>query len=79
MFDPQLYRAKAEVEEWKKRDPIPRLSMWMNSAGLLHPDDLDTIERSVEAEVNATVAFAEAGQWEPVEQLTKDVYAGAAP
>jgi pyruvate dehydrogenase E1 component alpha subunit len=79
MFDPQLYRAKAEVEEWKKRDPIPRLSMWMNSAGLLHPDDLDTIERSVEAEVNAAVAFAEAGQWEPVEQLTKDVYAGAAP
>ncbi|MGZ5931695.1 MAG: pyruvate dehydrogenase (acetyl-transferring) E1 component subunit alpha [Rhizomicrobium sp.] len=78
MFDPQLYRAKAEIEEWKKRDPIPRLSMWMNSAGLLHPDDLDTIERSVEAEVNAAVAFAEAGQWEPVEQLTKDVYAGAA-
>ncbi|MGZ5934681.1 MAG: pyruvate dehydrogenase (acetyl-transferring) E1 component subunit alpha [Rhizomicrobium sp.] len=78
MFDPQLYRAKAEIEEWKKRDPIPRLSMWMNSAGLLHPDDLDTIERNVEAEVNAAVAFAEAGQWEPVEQLTKDVYAGAA-
>lgn len=78
MFDPQLYRAKAEIEEWKKRDPIPRLSMWMNSAGLLRPDDLDTIERNVEAEVNAAVAFAEAGQWEPVEQLTKDVYAGAA-
>lgn len=79
MFDPQLYRAKAEIEEWKKRDPIPRLSMWMNSAGLLHPHDLDTIERSVAAEVNAAVAFAEAGQWEPVEQLTKDVYAGATP
>ena len=79
MFDPQLYRTKAEIEEWKKRDPIPRLSMWMNSAGLLHPDDMDTIERSVEAEVNAAVAFAEAGQWEPVEQLTKDVYAGATP
>ena len=79
MFDPQLYRTKAEIEEWKKRDPIPRLSMWMNSAGLLHPDDMDTIERSVEAEVNAAVAFAEAGQWEPVEHLTKDVYAGATP
>ena len=23
MYDPELYRDKAEVEEWKKRDPIP--------------------------------------------------------
>jgi len=78
MFDPQLYRTKAEVEEWKKRDPIPRLSGWMDSTGLLRPGDLASIEQSVEAEISDAVAFAEVGRWEPVEQLTKDVYAESA-
>jgi len=31
----------------------------------------------VDAEVAAAVAFAEAGTWEPVEQLTRDVYTGS--
>lgn len=77
LFDPQLYRTKAEVEEWKKHDPILRLTKWMQSASMLHADDVTTIERKVEAEVNEAVTFAEAGHWEPVEQLTRDVYAGA--
>jgi len=77
MFDPQLYRTKAEVEEWKKRDPIPRLIEWMQSTGMLHPDDVSAIEDRVAAEVNEAVAFAEASEWEPIDELTAHVYAGA--
>jgi pyruvate dehydrogenase E1 component alpha subunit len=77
MFDPQLYRAKSEVEAWKKRDPILRLTEWMRSAGLLHADDLAKFEKDVESEVNAAVDFAEAAEWEPIEHLTRDVYAEA--
>jgi pyruvate dehydrogenase E1 component alpha subunit len=73
MYDPELYRAKAEVEEWKKRDPIALLEAWMQGAGLLHPDDLPRLEAAVAAEMDAAVAFAEAGQWEPVEDLCRDV------
>ena len=29
MFDPELYRDKAEVEEWRKRDPIHDLQRAM--------------------------------------------------
>jgi pyruvate dehydrogenase E1 component alpha subunit len=79
MFDPQLYRTKAEVEEWKTRDPIDRLIEWMTSAGLLHSDDIPQIENTVAAEVHAAVEFAEAAAWEPVEQLTVDVYAKPEP
>jgi len=79
MFDPQLYRAKAEVEEWKKRDPIPRLTNWLREAGMLHDKDVEKIEAGVKAEIDDAVAFAEAGKWEPVETLTRDVYAEAAP
>lgn len=75
MFDPQFYRAKAEIEEWKKRDPILKLTDWMNAAGLLHADDLPRIERAADEEVRTAVDFAEAAAWEPVEQLTVDVYA----
>jgi pyruvate dehydrogenase E1 component alpha subunit len=78
MFDPQLYRTKAEVEEWKKRDPILRLANWMREAGMLHDKDVEKIEAEVKAEIDDAVAFAEAGKWEPVETLMRDVYAEAA-
>jgi pyruvate dehydrogenase E1 component alpha subunit len=76
MFDAELYREKAEVETWKKRDPIPRLRSWMQETGALHEPELAAIESAVDAEVDDAVAFAEAGQWEPLEDLATDVYAG---
>ena len=78
MFDPQLYRSKEEVEEWKERDPIPRLANWMRQAGMLHDKDVEAIEAEVKAEIDDAVAYAEAGKWEPVAELTRHVYAEAA-
>ena len=75
MFDPQLYRSHAEVEGWKKRDPIPRLVKQMREAGMLHDADVAGIEAQVKAEIDDAVAYAEAGTWEPVEDLARDVYA----
>ncbi len=75
MFDPQLYRDKAEVEEHKKHGPLVRLVGWMRETGNLHDADMDEAERAVAAEIDEAVAFAEAGEWEPVEELTRHVYA----
>jgi pyruvate dehydrogenase E1 component alpha subunit len=75
MFDPELYREKAEVEIWRKRDPIARLTQWMQSIGALHESDLEALERQTAMEVAAAVDFAEQGSWEPIEDLAKDVYA----
>jgi pyruvate dehydrogenase E1 component alpha subunit len=74
MYDPDLYRAKDEIERWKVNDPIVRFIAALRSDGLLVDADLAAIERSVAAEVDAAVAEAEAGPWEPVEDLLKDVY-----
>jgi pyruvate dehydrogenase E1 component alpha subunit len=79
MFDPQLYRDKAEVEAWKAKGPIVRYSAWLKSTGALHEDDLAGIETEVAAEVQAAVDFAEAGTFEPVAGLTRDVGGEAAP
>jgi pyruvate dehydrogenase E1 component alpha subunit len=74
MYDPQLYRDKQEIEEWKQRDPILLFQNRLQEQGLLSADDLARMEEQVAAEVTTAVEFAEAGGWEPVEDLTKYVY-----
>jgi pyruvate dehydrogenase E1 component alpha subunit len=74
MFDPELYRAKSEVEEWKKRDPIPSLVAQLQARGLLADADQAQIEKEIDQEISDAVAFAEAGSWEPVADLTRFVY-----
>jgi pyruvate dehydrogenase E1 component alpha subunit len=73
MFDAQLYREKAEVEKWREHDPISRFRGWAITAGEIHADDLAAINDAVTKEIAEAVAFAEAGTWEPVEDLLKCV------
>lgn len=74
MFDAELYRDKAEVEAWKKRDPIPKLQQFLLDQLAITQTDIDELNKRVEEQVQKAVAFAEAGVWEPVEDLTKFVY-----
>jgi len=75
MFDAQLYRDKAEIEAWRKKEPITRLQGWLQASQMIHPEEISRIEAEVEAEIEQAVAFAETGTLEPVEQLTRFVYA----
>jgi len=75
MFDAQLYRDKAEVEAWRKKGPIVRFESWLESNHMIHPEDMASIEAGIAAEIADAIAFAEAGTWEPVEQLTRFTYA----
>jgi len=77
--DPELYRAKDEVEQWKARDPIALFTARLRELGFITDGDLAAIEASVAAAVDDAVAVAEAGPWEPVEDLTKDVYTAVTP
>lgn len=74
MFDAELYRKKEEIAEWKKRDPIETFFASMKQSGVLSDGDLAAIEAEVSQEIDAAVAFAEAGTWEPVTELTRYVY-----
>jgi pyruvate dehydrogenase E1 component alpha subunit len=79
MFDSQLYRDKAEVERWKERDPIKRFGEWAVASGLLHDEDVVELEKKASAEVDAAVAFAEDGAWEPVADLCRYTLMDAVP
>ena len=78
MFDPDLYRDKAEVEAWKHRGPIHNLSGRLKAEGRLTEDEFLAIDAEAQREVEAAVAYAEAGTWEPVEDLARDVHTEAA-
>jgi pyruvate dehydrogenase E1 component alpha subunit len=75
MFDAQLYRDKTEVDAWRHKEPIVRYQGWLEANHMVHADDLARIEADVAAEIAEAVAFAEAGTWEPTEQLTRFTYA----
>lgn len=74
MYDPELYRTKEEVEQWKKRCPIKGLSSYLNEEKRTTHDQIAEIEKAIETEITDAVAVAEAGPWEPVEDLCRDVY-----
>jgi len=73
MYDAELYRSKKEVEEWKSRDPIALYERRLRDERQLSDIDRQRLEKEVETEIAAAVAFAEDGPWEPVEDLLKDV------
>jgi TPP-dependent pyruvate/acetoin dehydrogenase alpha subunit len=77
MFDPELYRTKDEVETWKLRDPIDLLKSRLIGDGILGEDDWVAMEQETAEEIDAAVAFAEDGTWEPVDELTRFVYSEA--
>lgn len=79
MYDPELYRSKDEVERWKRRDPIPAFEARLRAEGHLIDEALASIDAAVASEIDAAVRTAEDGPWEPVEDLTRDVYAPVTP
>ncbi|MBX3675921.1 MAG: pyruvate dehydrogenase (acetyl-transferring) E1 component subunit alpha [Rhodocyclaceae bacterium] len=74
MFDPELYRDKAEVEAWKTRGPLHTFSARLKAEGKLTEEEFLALDAKANAEVQAAVDFAEAAPWEPIEDLLNDVH-----
>ena len=77
MFDAQLYRPKAEVDDWRQKGPIKRFQTWLLQNRLIHEEAVTDIQAEIDAEVAAAIDFAEAADWEPVADLTRHVMAEA--
>ena len=75
MFDPDLYRDKKEIEEWKTRGPLHTFTARLKAEKKLTEEQFLALDAEVAKEVGDAVAFAEAGSWEPVEDLTRDLTA----
>ena len=74
MYDPELYRDKAEVAQWRARDPVDLLAQALRSEGVLDDDAWEAMRAEGSAEVDRAVDAAEAAPFEAVEDLTRFVY-----
>lgn len=75
MFDPELYRSREEIEEWKQRDPISLQSERLLADGTLSAADIEALWVAGRSETDDAVAFAEAAEDEAVVTLTRHVLA----
>jgi pyruvate dehydrogenase E1 component alpha subunit len=74
MADPEQYRTKEEVAQWRTRDPIPAFGELLRREGVIDGDEEARIDTEAVARVDAAVAFAEASPFPAPESLYDDVY-----
>lgn len=72
--DPQKYRTKEEVDEYKGKDPIQQLRKTILTEKLASEKDLDAIDKRVDGIVAGSVKFAEESPWPSDDEVLKDVY-----
>jgi pyruvate dehydrogenase E1 component alpha subunit len=75
MSDPQKYRSKEEVEEYKQRDPIEQVRHTILDKKIATEKDLAAIEAKVNAQVEESVKFAEESNFPDPSEALKDIYA----
>ena len=73
--DMQTYKTKEEVEEWMKKDPIPRFRKKLIEMQALTEREADEIHREMEEEIEKAVKFAEESPFPDPEETLEDVYA----
>jgi pyruvate dehydrogenase E1 component alpha subunit len=74
MADPEYYRSKEEVQQWRQRDPIRTFGQWLRDQGVATEGDLQNVAREVERVVEEAVRFAEESPPPASDDLFRDVY-----
>lgn len=75
--DPQKYRSKEEVEEYKAKDPITTVAETILENKFATQEDLDAIDAKINDIVEESVKFAEESPWPNDDEVYKDVYIDA--
>ncbi len=74
MFDAEKYREKAEVENWKKRDPITTFQEQLLQAGVIVQHDVEAITQSTRNDLDEAIALAKNDPLESRDDLCRHVY-----
>src|SRR3954468_5795683 len=74
MADPEEYRTKAQVDEWRQRDPIITFTERLEAESVLQDGDAQRMDEEVVAVVDDAVAFADASPHPEPDSLYDNVY-----
>jgi pyruvate dehydrogenase E1 component alpha subunit len=72
--DPEEYRTKEEVEEWKQRDPIVQFANKLIRGGAITGAEAEALDKLALQEVDAAVTFADGSPYPELDSLYDDVY-----
>ena len=73
--DPETYKSKEEVDDWKKKDPIPRFRKYLIDNKVLTEEDVNKIDKEISEEIDNAVKFAEESPFPEPEETLEGVYA----
>ena len=74
MSDPQKYRTKEELEQYKNEDPIEKVRYALLDNKMASEKDIEAIEDRVKQQVEEAVQFAEESPWPDPQEAFTDVY-----
>src|SRR5215208_7587945 len=74
MADPEEYRSKDEVEEWRERDPIQAFGKRLVDEGVITQDQFEEVDRKAIETVDEAVQFADQSPFPDLDSLYDDVY-----
>jgi pyruvate dehydrogenase E1 component alpha subunit len=74
MADPEEYRSKEEVEEWRERDPIQAFAMRLVDEGVLEEDEVEQMDKEAIERVDEAQRFADESPFPDLDSLYDDVY-----
>jgi pyruvate dehydrogenase E1 component alpha subunit len=72
--DPEVYRTKDEVEEWRKKDPVTVFRDQLVEQGVISEEDLEELRERIEKRVTEAVEFADNSPEPPLESLYDNLY-----
>jgi pyruvate dehydrogenase E1 component alpha subunit len=74
MADPEEYRSKEEVEEWRERDPIKAFAKRLVDEGVLEEDEVEQMDEEAIERVDEAQRFADESPFPDLDSLYDDVY-----
>jgi pyruvate dehydrogenase E1 component alpha subunit len=75
MADPEEYRTKEQVEEWRKRDPLATFGKRLVDEDVVTEEDIEELDKQAVAKVDEAVQFADQSEHPEPESLYDNVYA----
>jgi 2-oxoisovalerate dehydrogenase E1 component alpha subunit len=73
--DDRTYRSREEVEEQRKKDPIPKFESYLKSVGVLDDGKVDDLRKQTKADVAQGAKEAEEAEWPDPSTAAQHVYA----